>query len=315
MNVNRIMLLTLLLFLGAFHFASSKGRKCEAINIPMCKSISYNLTYMPNMFNHETQEEAALEIHQFWPLVEIKCSPDLKFFLCSMYAPKCQPNSKDEVLPCQSICERARKGCEPLLRTYGFSWPERMRCENFPKLGDRLCLNGNSGRVNHNATALTTQKPTSKKQCEKIKIPLCQNFGYNLTSMPNMFNHTQEEAALEIQQFLPLVKTKCSPELMFFLCSMYAPKCQPNSKDEVPPCRSTCRRARKGCAPLMRQNGFSWPERMRCRNFPRDRGDRLCHTGIGRPLLNHTSTTKRTSRLGYTFMLLTTILAIGQMLV
>jgi len=170
MTVNRIMLVTLLLFLGAFHFASSKRRKCEVIKIPMCKSIDYNLTYTPNMFNHDTQEEAALEVHQYWPLVEIKCSPDLKFFLCSVYAPMCQPNSKHEVLPCRSICRRARKGCAPLLRKYGFSWPEKMRCRNFPKdRGNGLCYNGiDRPLLNHTSI---TERPTNSSfspACKKI---------------------------------------------------------------------------------------------------------------------------------------------------
>ena len=37
-------------------------RRCQEITIPMCKGIGYNLTYMPNQFNHETQEEAGLEV-------------------------------------------------------------------------------------------------------------------------------------------------------------------------------------------------------------------------------------------------------------
>lgn len=332
------MLFKLLLFLGAFHVASSKRMTCEVIEIPLCKSIGYNLTSMPNMFNHETQEEAALEIHQYWPLVEINCSSDLRFFLCSMYAPKCQPNFKDKVPPCRSLCERARKGCEPLLRQYGFPWPKRMKCEKFPKLGDRLCLNGNNDTANHTKTVppteLTTTSTNTKKNCQQIRIPLCQNIGYNLTSMPNMFDHdTQEAAALEIHQFWPLVESKCSPDLRFFLCSVYAPACHPNSKDEVLPCRSICRRARKGCAPFMRQYGFSFPERMRCRNFPKDKGDGLCHYGINRPLLSHASSPackkiidgNQAITLGvlggllrlplaYAFMLLAAIFAIGQLL-
>ena len=156
MTVNRIVLLPLLLFLCVFHLASSKRTKCEEIKIPMCKGIGYNLTYMPNMLNHDTQEEAALEVQQFWPLVEIKCSPVLKFFLCSMYAPMCQPNFKDEVPPCRSICERARKGCAPPMRQYGFKWPKRMRCRKFPKdRGDGLCLDD---RLNHTSTM---KRPTN----------------------------------------------------------------------------------------------------------------------------------------------------------
>ena len=47
------------------------------------------------------QEEAGLEVHQFWPLVEIQCSPDLKFFLCSMYAPICMTNYHKPLPACR----------------------------------------------------------------------------------------------------------------------------------------------------------------------------------------------------------------------
>lgn len=39
--------------------------RCEEITIPMCRGIGYNLTSFPNEMNHETQEEAGLEVHQF----------------------------------------------------------------------------------------------------------------------------------------------------------------------------------------------------------------------------------------------------------
>ena len=158
MAVTHNILLPVLLFFSIFYFASSKVKKCEKIKIPLCLTIGYNLTYMPNMFNHDTQEEAALEIHQFWPLIEINCSPDLRIFLCSMYAPMCKPNFKGKVPPCLSICKRARNGCAPLLRQYGFSWPTRMRCGNFPKAGNgRLCLGINGTVFNHTST---TARPT-----------------------------------------------------------------------------------------------------------------------------------------------------------
>ena len=100
---------------------------------------------MPNMFNHGTQEEAALELNQYRLLVERKCSPDIKLFLCSMYAPMCQPNPKAEVPPCRSICKRVKKGCASLMRRYGFPWPKRMRCRNVPKTGgSRLCIDSNT---------------------------------------------------------------------------------------------------------------------------------------------------------------------------
>ena len=42
--------------------ADTEPRVCQEITIPMCKGIGYNYTYMPNQFNHDTQEEAGLEV-------------------------------------------------------------------------------------------------------------------------------------------------------------------------------------------------------------------------------------------------------------
>ncbi|KAJ8972875.1 hypothetical protein NQ317_001188 [Molorchus minor] len=116
--------------------SDTEGR-CEEITIPMCLGIGYNMTRMPNELNHESQDEAGLEVHQFWPLVEIKCSPDLKFFLCSMYAPICLPDFQKPLPPCRDLCRRAREGCEPIMTQYGFKWPERMECDQFPVQGAR----------------------------------------------------------------------------------------------------------------------------------------------------------------------------------
>nr|XP_014338071.1 PREDICTED: frizzled-8 [Bos mutus] len=115
--------------------ASAKELACQEITVPLCKGIGYNYTYMPNQFNHDTQDEAGLEVHQFWPLVEIQCSPDLKFFLCSMYTPICLEDYKKPLPPCRSVCERAKAGCAPLMRQYGFAWPDRMRCDRLPEPG------------------------------------------------------------------------------------------------------------------------------------------------------------------------------------
>lgn len=144
--------------------------KCEEITIPMCMGIGYNLTRMPNELNHDSQEEAGMEVHQFWPLVEIKCSLDLRFFLCSMYTPICLTGYKKPLPPCQSLCKRARQGCEGIMNQYGFKWPERMDCDKFPILGaspEHLCMDEN------NASSSSTAKPPSRtkplKPCKGSK--------------------------------------------------------------------------------------------------------------------------------------------------
>ena len=140
------------------------ARRCQEITVPMCRGIGYNLTYMPNMFSHDTQEEAGLEVHQFWPLVEIQCSRDLRLFLCSMYAPICVPNYQKPLPACKSLCQRVRRGCEPLMIQYGFAWPERMSCDGLPEYGDRqrLCMDFNSSAAASAATPppTTTTTPT-----------------------------------------------------------------------------------------------------------------------------------------------------------
>ncbi|RUS72225.1 hypothetical protein EGW08_020013, partial [Elysia chlorotica] len=91
--------------------------------------------------------------------------------------------------------------------------------------------------------------------------------GYDMTNFPNSLNHsTVEDAAREISQFAPLVKTGCSPQLQPFLCSMHFPQCR--ETEQVLPCRSLCLQARSGCEELMNRFGFQWPEELSCDRLP-----------------------------------------------
>lgn len=42
--------------------AAALQPRCEEITIPMCRGIGYNLTSFPNALDHDTQEEAGLEV-------------------------------------------------------------------------------------------------------------------------------------------------------------------------------------------------------------------------------------------------------------
>ncbi|KAH9498324.1 Frizzled-7 [Bulinus truncatus] len=125
--------------------------KCEKINIPLCKDIQYNETIMPNLLGHQKQDDAGLEVHQFFPLVKVQCSKQLKFFLCTMYVPVC--TVLDEAIPpCRSLCNEAKTGCEALMNKFGFEWPETLKCEQFPVTG--LCVG-----ENNTDTPTETNKP------------------------------------------------------------------------------------------------------------------------------------------------------------
>ena len=111
--------------------------KCEALTIPFCKKMGYNFTIFPNLLNHTSQIEAGLEVQQFFPLAEVNCSSELRFFLCTMYAPICTILDWP-VPPCRSLCELVRNGCLALLQSYGFDWPTQLSCDNMPE--DGLCI-------------------------------------------------------------------------------------------------------------------------------------------------------------------------------
>lgn len=161
----------------------SKDKKCEEINIPMCKGIGYNATQLPNMFHHDSQEEAGLEVHQFWPLVEIQCSDDLRFFLCSMYTPICIEDYHKPLPACRSVCNRAKAGCAPIMSQYGFGWPDRMNCDELPIFGDAnvLCMDSKNGaeptvspyseRFNPSSNVGSPSTTGSSKSVPKIKGP------------------------------------------------------------------------------------------------------------------------------------------------
>lgn len=117
--------------------------RCEPITINLCMNIPYNETIMPNLMNHQKQEDAGAEVHQYAPLVKMKCSPDLRFFLCTVYAPVCTIIDK-AIPPCRSLCESARSGCEGLMNTFGFNWPEALDCSKMPENdGAELCVGNN----------------------------------------------------------------------------------------------------------------------------------------------------------------------------
>ncbi|XP_033862221.1 secreted frizzled-related protein 3-like isoform X1 [Acipenser ruthenus] len=117
------------------------GAACESIRIPMCRSMPWNMTKMPNHLHHSTQANAILAIEQFEGLLGIKCSQDLLFFLCAMYAPICTIDFQhDPIKPCKSVCERAKSGCEPVMKRYNHTWPESLACEDLPVYDRGVCI-------------------------------------------------------------------------------------------------------------------------------------------------------------------------------
>ncbi|XP_048881024.1 secreted frizzled-related protein 4-like [Brienomyrus brachyistius] len=134
-------MVTAVVFLWIYAGVVSYAAPCETINIPMCKSMPWNITRMPNHLHHSTQENAILAIGQYEELVDFNCSPALRFFLCAMYAPICTLEFlHDPIRPCKSVCQTARDGCEPVLRRYNHSWPDSLACDDLPVYDRGVCI-------------------------------------------------------------------------------------------------------------------------------------------------------------------------------
>ncbi|GBP89150.1 Frizzled [Eumeta japonica] len=133
--------------------------RCEPITIPFCKQIIYNQTIFPNLLNHVSQEDAGPDIHQFTPLIKVNCSPDLKFFLCTVYAPVCTILDRP-IPPCRHLCESAREKCDEIMIHFGFAWPEHLECSKFPIASDEkvICV-GDNNATHESRRPLATKMP------------------------------------------------------------------------------------------------------------------------------------------------------------
>lgn len=128
--------------IGSLEHERGREAKCEAIEIPMCLGIGYNMTRMPNYMGHQNQREAAIKLHEFAPLVEYGCHVHLRLFLCSLYAPMCTDQVSTSIPACRPMCEQARQRCAPIMAQFNFGWPESLDCTKLPTRNDpnALCM-------------------------------------------------------------------------------------------------------------------------------------------------------------------------------
>lgn len=174
--------------------------KCKPISVPFCQGIAYNETIFPNILGHQTQEEAGLEVHQYFPLLKVHCSADLQFFLCSVFVPVCTILDHP-IPPCRPLCLSAREGCEHIIKQFGFQWPEYLNCDTFPEKSESetLCVPLNKSRVTpsssnnevvtHSHTVPKTKPPYYGKDygfvCpEQFKVPEVLDYVFKVGGKP-----------------------------------------------------------------------------------------------------------------------------------
>ncbi|XP_061144583.1 uncharacterized protein LOC133160692 isoform X2 [Syngnathus typhle] len=223
---------------------------CESITEPLCKDLPYTQTVMPNLLGHSTQKDVGIQLKAYSNLVSLACSPHLKTFLCSVLTPECLAGKAR--LPCRTMCELVRSSCEPLLREFGFFWPESLKCDTFTTASCQHFGVSEAGGF-----------------CEPLTIPMCQGLSYNQTMTPNQLGHaTQRDAASKMSFVHSIVQTSCSADIRPFLCAAYAPRCSLGQVRR--PCRSFCQKARDSCEARLVRYGISWPPELRCEVFPQD---------------------------------------------
>eukprot|EP00794_Sanderia_malayensis_P000179 gene179-792_t len=136
-NYTRLFLFAVLLVA----VVSGQHGKCTVVKIPQCKE--WNHTYIPNDFlGIDTQTDAQTRVDEFKPLYQVNCAPMLKLFICSMSVPFCfvKDGVPTPVYACRSMCEAARKGCEPVMKKHNFNWPELLRCDRLPEDKKEVCI-------------------------------------------------------------------------------------------------------------------------------------------------------------------------------
>lgn len=129
-------------------------------NLSLCHGIRYSKMRLPNLLDHDSMAEVIQQAASWVPLLNVRCHADTQLFLCSLFryliqhlltilassANKrfiyscCSPVCLDRpIYPCRGLCERVRQGCEGRMKTYGYPWPDMLRCEKFP-LDNDMCI-------------------------------------------------------------------------------------------------------------------------------------------------------------------------------
>ncbi|XP_076466622.1 frizzled-4-like [Babylonia areolata] len=126
-----------------------------------------------------------------------------------------------------------------------------------------------------------TEATEAVRTCEPIRFQMCKGLGYNVTGMPNLVGHKdQQDASLQLQTFTPLIQYGCSNQLKFFLCSVYVPMCTEKVIEPIGPCRPMCESVRRRCQPVLNEFGYPWPAALNCSKFPpRNDQNHMCMDG------------------------------------
>lgn len=67
-------------------------------------------------------------MEQYQLLLNHKCSPFLRLFICSVFVPFCSEDAAETVPPCKGFCEDVHRDCLSVVVEAGLAWPEDFNC-------------------------------------------------------------------------------------------------------------------------------------------------------------------------------------------
>ncbi|KAK0417465.1 hypothetical protein QR680_013026 [Steinernema hermaphroditum] len=151
-------------------------RKCVDIprSFSLCHGMQYTQMRLPNLLDHETLEEAIEQSSPWSSLTALNCHADTQLFLCSLFAPVCLPNLDNHILPCRSLCESVKQGCENRMVKYGFAWPEMLNCSKYPEDND-MCIKAVNTLRQENATRAACKSCSQVPTYENIVDNFCRS--------------------------------------------------------------------------------------------------------------------------------------------
>ena len=170
-------------------------------------------------------------------------------------------------------CRGETKIQDYIPRTYGFSFG--YRCTPY----NEKCANRSLKGLQYN---MTIYSQTNETQCismapVEMHFRICSKF-YPYMSLPNLagipdWKYLQDKVlrAAEYVEFLIKISPyeKCYPYVSELLCYALAPKCDPENRTVIHPCKEMCEKLREGCLETVmgalkdiaaRQNFFNWTD-------------------------------------------------------
>ncbi|XP_017344462.1 secreted frizzled-related protein 1b isoform X1 [Ictalurus punctatus] len=129
---------------GEYIWSSGSSGQGNCVEIPedlrLCYGVGYRHMLLPNLLEHDSMAEVKQQASSWVPLVHRRCHPGTQVFLCSLFSPVC---TDPLVRPCQLFCESVRDACSPIMKAFGFVWPEMLNCSRFPLEND-MCISKNA---------------------------------------------------------------------------------------------------------------------------------------------------------------------------